>query len=289
MSEIQTYPIGKDEAEKASPFLSQEAEKALLKGLPVTALAAVLDGNAIGALAGAIDGYVFEIWSIYVDPEHRRKGAGRALIGALEKLLEGSEGVMTTAAGMPIRARYTAVSKDNETLLPFFLGMGFNGDPIPHPMYYMGYLDDIKSRNKLSARMFQSSDEILPFSRTSERILKLTSNQSIQQGFPVPEGGLLSDRVDRDLSFCTIHGDKIKAYVTAEDRGDNMVEISSLWSGIDNPVVLLAMLIKVIDALRERYSPDTRIAMLSTNERADKLIEYVFRHVEQCSYRMVKI
>ena len=132
-------------------------------------------------------------------------------------------------------------------------------------------------------------DEILPFSRTSERILKLTSNQSIQQGFPVPEGGLLSDRVDRDLSFCTIHGDKIKAYVTAEDRGDNMVEISSLWSGIDNPVVLLAMLIKVIDALRERYSPDTRIAMLSTNERADKLIEYVFRHVEQCSYRMVKI
>lgn len=59
---------------------------------------AVIDGEAVGALAGAINEHIFEIWSLYVEPGHRRKGAGRALVDALEKLLE-------SVAGMPIRAR----------------------------------------------------------------------------------------------------------------------------------------------------------------------------------------
>ena len=70
---------------------------------------------------------------------------------------------------------------------------------------------------------------------------------------------------------------------------EDLIEISSLWSGLDNPVELLAILIRLIDALRERYTPETRVAMFSTTERVDKLIDYLFRYVEQRSYRMVKV
>ena len=80
MGEIKIYPIGQEEAEKAGQFLVKEAEETLAKGLPLTALVAVIDGEAVGALAGAINEHIFEIWSLYVEPGHRRKGQeGRLL------------------------------------------------------------------------------------------------------------------------------------------------------------------------------------------------------------------
>ena len=135
MSEIKAFPIREDEALKASPFFSQEVFDALKKGLPLTAFVAVKDSEAIGAVAGAIDGYIFEIWSIYVDPEYRRQGAGTALINALEELLESVTEDKTAVAGMPIRVRYTSLTEDNRALRPFFLKLGFVEDPIPHPMW----------------------------------------------------------------------------------------------------------------------------------------------------------
>ena len=289
MGEIKIYPIGQEEAEKAGQFLVKEAEETLAKGLPLTALVAVIDGEAVGALAGAINEHIFEIWSLYVEPGHRRKGAGRALVDALEKLLESVAGDKTSVAGMPIRARYTSVIDDNKTLRPFFLKLGFMEDPLPHPMYYIGYLDDVKSREKLSSRSFTKVSGIIPFSKVEDRLLIDASNVSAKQGYPMPEGGLLSGRVSRELSFCTVRGGKIAAYVTVEEVDSDLVEVSALWSGLDNPVELLSMLIILIDALRKKYPSETRIAMLATNERSDKLVDYLFRYVKPCSFRMVKV
>ena len=289
MSEIKAFPIREDEALKASPFFSQEVFDALKKGLPLTAFVAVKDSEAIGAVAGAIDGYIFEIWSIYVDPEYRRQGAGTALINALEELLESVTEDKTAVAGMPIRVRYTSLTEDNRALRPFFLKLGFVEDPIPHPMYYVGYLDDIKSRDKISSRSLTRVSGIVPFSQTEDKLLKLASNVSAQQGYPMPEGGLLSGSVNRELSFCIVREGKIAAYVTVEEIDEDLVEVSALWSGLENPMELLSMLLILIDALRKKYSPETRVAMLATNDRADKLVDYLFRYVEPRSFRMVKI
>lgn len=289
MSEIKAFPIREDEALKASPFFSQEVFDALNKGLPLTAFVAVKDSEAMGAVAGAIDGHIFEIWSIYVDPQYRRQGAGTVLINALEELLESVTEDKTAVAGMPIRVRYTSLTEDNRALRPFFLKLGFVEDPIPHPMYYVGYLDDIKSRDKISSRSLTRVSGIVPFSQTEDKLLRLASNVSAQQGYPMPEGGLLSGSVNRELSFCIVRGGKIGAYVTSEEIDEDLVEVSALWSGLENPVELLSMLIILIDALRKKYSPETKVAMLATNGRADKLVDYLFRYVEPRSFRMVKI
>ena len=289
MSEIKAFPIREDEALKASPFFSQEVVDALNKGLPLTAFVAVKDSEAMGAVAGAIDGHIFEIWSIYVDPQYRRQGAGTVLINALEELLESVTEDKTVVAGMPIRVRYTSLTEDNRALRPFFLKLGFVEDPIPHPMYYVGYLDDIKSRDKISSRSLTRVSGIVPFSQTEDKLLRLASNVSAQQGYPMPEGGLLSGSVNRELSFCIVREGKIGAYVTVEEIDEDLVEVSALWSGLENPVELLSMLIILIDALRKKYSPETRVAMLATNDRADKLVDYLFRYVEPRSFRMVKI
>ncbi len=289
MSEIKTYPVSKEEAAKAAPLLSEEAAEALEKGLPLTAFVAVKENEAIGAVTGAIDGQIFEIWSLYVDPEHRRQGAGRALIAALEELLVRATGSTARVAGMPIRVRYTSVTEDNMALRPFLLKLGFIEDPIPHPTYYIGYLQDLKSKERLSSRSIKTTDEIMSFAEAGEKVLNAASAVSDRHGYPMPEGGLTAESVDQELSLCAVRDGKVMAYVTVEEVDEDLIEISSLWSGLDNPVELLAILIRLIDALRERYTPETRVAMLSTTERVDKLIDYLFRYVEQRSYRMVKV
>ncbi len=290
MSDIRIYPVGMNEAEDISGYLMPEVETALKKGLPVTAYAAAYDGTIAGAIAGAIDNEVFEIWSLYVDPEYRRRGVGSALIHTLEKLVEdfGIEDQDDTF--IPIRAKYTEENEDNEALLPFFRAMHYTEDPIPYPMYYIEYLDDLKSREDIPAKVSDKSDDIImTFEEAGTRLLKAANHVSAQGGYPTPQGGLTSDSVIADLSFCAVRDGKIQAYVTIEDFGDDLIEVSSIWTGLDNPVELLAMLLKLIDALKARYPGDTKIAMLATNERAYKLIEYLFSYVKPRSHRFIKI
>lgn len=52
-----------------------EIAAAVKDDLPVTALAAADDGVAVGALGEVVNGNAFEIISVYVAPQDRRKGA----------------------------------------------------------------------------------------------------------------------------------------------------------------------------------------------------------------------
>lgn len=278
MSEIKICAIRDDEAEKAAPILMPEIAEALGKGLPVTAFVAVEDEAAVGALAGLINGAIFDIFSIYVEPEKRRQGVGSALIAKLEELLYEEDAA--------IRVRYTVDDDDSETLLPFFDAMGFVEAQFPYPMYYMGYLGDLRPDSKLKDR---NDENIVPFSEVSQSVLRAASNTFFNMGFPLPEGGLTSPNVDADLSFCVLKDDIPGAYVTTEDKEDGLIEISSLWSGLDNPVELLIMLTKLIRGLTDKYPPDTRIVLLALNEKSYKLMNHLFRYVTPCSYRLVKM
>ena len=278
MSEIKIYAISKDEAEKTAALLLPDAAEALSEGLPVTAFAAVEDDTAIGAVAGVINDGIFDITSLFVDPEHRRRGAGRALIRRLDELLADED------TGMMVR--YTLQSADNESLLPFFSALGFRETPLSYPAFFMGQVADLKEESSVKDREDKS---IHSFDEVQDTVLRTASNKSFKEGLPLPEDGLLAGSVDREISFCVMKEGKIMAYVTAEDRGDDLLEISSLWSGLDNPVELLVMLQRLISAITAKYPPDTRIMMLATNETVYRLIDRLFYNVEPCSYRLIRM
>ena len=279
MSEIKIYPvISKEEVERAQSLLSEQVTEALSKGLPATALVAVEDELAIGALAGAIDGEVFEIVSLYVVPEKRRQGAATALVEKLIEILDDED--------IAIRAQYTVENEDNSALMPFFQSMGFFNDRISYPTYYIGYLDDIKIDYRNARKI---DGKIVSFSEVSSILLKSTSNDSLSHGFPIPDGGLTDSKLERDLCFCVLKDGKIGAYVTVENLEDGLIEIPALWSGLENPMETVSMVFRLVGELKEKFDPETRVAMLATNIRANKLIDYIFEYAEPVSYRMVKM
>ena len=98
------------------PGAAAEAER----GDPVTVLGAEEGGVACGAAAARLRGPALEVVSLYVAPDHRRRGAGRALTEALLELGRGR--------AEDLEVSYTATLPDHDTLPPFLAALGFQRD-----------------------------------------------------------------------------------------------------------------------------------------------------------------
>ncbi|MCR5775362.1 MAG: GNAT family N-acetyltransferase [Lachnospiraceae bacterium] len=274
---ISVHAIKQEQAEEASAFLLPESAKALKKGLPVAAFAVVEDETAIGALAGAAMNGVFEVHSIYVHPDHRRRGAGRALIDSLEKY--------TTEMDLGIKVEYTLQSDDNKTLAPFLEAMDFIEDPVHFPNYCLSPLSHLNINVNGSAELYK---DVVAFFDVPEKILLAMEDRALREGFPMPEGGLVSDRIDREMSFCSVKNDWIRAYVAVENLGDDLIRIPAVWSELNDPREMMVMLSKSIVMMKKSFPPEYRVAMLALNPRSFKLMEHVCGKVEQCSFRYIR-
>lgn len=272
MSEIEIYRLTQENAKDAAGILLPEVVEALKENQPVTVLAA-MDGNqVIGAMGGAIDGDAFEITSLYVHPEHRRRGAGQELIWKLQDILEEDEVV--------IRADFNVENEDNRTLRPFFDSMGFKTESAAYPSYYIASLNRLRT----SSIIEKEDENVRAFSEVPERLIRAASNMGIEKGYPMPEGGLLSAGIDPNMSFCVLKKDEMSAYVAVEPVDEEMVKVSALWSEIPDPRELIGMLSQMLKEIRARYKPETRVAMLAMNSMSYKLIQYMFKDVEPSSY-----
>ncbi len=272
MSEIEIYRLTQENAKDAAGILLPEVVVALKENQPVTVLAA-MDGNqVIGAMGGAIDGDAFEITSIYVHPEHRRRGAGQELIWKLQDILGEDEIV--------IRADFNVENDDNRTLRPFFDSMGFKTERSVYPSYYIASL----KRLRTSSIIEKEDESVRAFSEVPERIIRAASNMGIEKGYPMPEGGLMSASIDPNMSFCVLKKEAMSAYVAVEPIDQEMVKVSALWSEVPDPRELIGMLSQMLKEIRARYKPETQVAMLAMNSMSYKLIQYMFKDVEPSSY-----
>lgn len=250
-------PVNKNNATTVEPLLPGEVVRAIEKGLPVTAYAAVEDGMAVGALSGAIDEEEFELISIYVHPDYRGRGAGTALLERLTELLEGED--------IPIRAEYTEQHED-DALLEFFLTKrGFEPEEEKLPCWYVGSLADLNAEY----RMEQGAAELKAVSEVPEEIADRAFN-----------GGLSGKRLDRECSSCIVSGDTVTAYISVEPVREGLIKIPMLYSSHPDPRAMMSMVTRTAGKLKEKYPPETEIAMLVTAEASQKLIKKVFSRVE---------
>lgn len=278
MVDIKIVPLEKEHADSAGMLMLEQPREALKKGLPVPAFAAVADNVAVGAIAGVVgEGGVFEIHSLFVEPGYRRQGIGRALVEAVSAL--------TDSMDLGLKAEYTLETDEQKTLAPFFEALAFVEDPVEYPMYCLGRLENLAINVSASRDMYNG---IKSFFDLSESVLQAASIRSLRAGWPLPQGGLVSENTDRDLSSCKVTGDKIRAYVVVEDMEGDMLRVSALWSELNDPREMMVMLSRTLERMRKRFKGSTRIAMLALNTMSYRIIEHVCPSVELCSFRYIR-
>ncbi len=283
MEEIRIFMIDTEDAfavSKTDGLLLSEVNDLIDEKLPITLLLAAYGNRAAGALAGAIDKGVFDVISLYVAPEFRRKGIATALIDELRRLILGRD--------MMIRADYTLEDSDMESLGAFFLRSGFSREKTGIPCIYLADLGglDIESDDR-KANSFAGS--IVPFKKIPEKLLTIASRQFQKEANLLPKGGFLSSKIDRELSCCVFMNGRISAYIAINHMENGFVEIPALWSGLQDPKALMVLLKKSMTALRDKYSPDTRTAMIAISSVSERIILHLFPKAKPSSYSFISL
>ncbi|MCR4591169.1 MAG: GNAT family N-acetyltransferase [Lachnospiraceae bacterium] len=276
MKDYKILAAGKEQADIVAPFIGAGAADALKEGIPLTVLAAVDGSSVTGVLAGMMDGQEFIIDSVFVDPEKRRTGAGTALMEKLDSLFpEGN---------IAIRAEFNIENEDNGILEQFLTKTGFEEEEADYPIYYLGFVDDLISENIKKA----DNTDVRGFSEAGDMLLRAASNESVNEGRPLPDKGLMSASLDRESSSCLIRDSRVVSYVAVEVMDDETIKIPALYSAAEDPRETLFMLNRTVDALKSKYSPDTKIVMLALNRVSEKIISHMFGDVTAISRSFVK-
>ena len=246
-------------------MLAPEIVSAVKKGLPATALAVVEDDTAIGALGGAIDRDTFEIVSIYVTPEHRRRGAGTAL---MKKLFE-----LADAEDLMVRAEYTPVDSEGRTLEPFFRALDFLQEDMALPVYYV---DELRNFTLDSRSLPGSRSEILTFEETPAKVLNEAMAQRDENEGLLAEMDGYIDHIEKDMSFAAVDRGEIKSCVLTERVGQRMIQLSPVWSAEGDIRDVRLMLSFVLDEIRKNFSPDTRIITPALDNMIREIVDEVY-------------
>ncbi|MCD8196710.1 MAG: GNAT family N-acetyltransferase [Lachnospiraceae bacterium] len=242
-------------------LLLEEAARALTAGVPLTALAATEGDVAVGALAGYLEDDWFRIQSLYVAPQYRRGGAGRQLLTALETVLP------DRCAGLVVR--FTVTQEEHEELCAFLTAMGFADETEGEQNLYMTTLSRLaelpffgKGRSDARLRSFATLDALT---------LRIVSRRAMLDGAPLPEGGLASPGVERDISTALVRNGTLLAYAVFDRSCLHRLTLAALFeeegSG-DIPLLLRESFVRA----RELYPPEEEIVFQAIDDNVLKLI-----------------
>ena len=245
MSEFRISQITKKKIDSVKGMLAPEIVSAVEKDLPVTALAVVEDDTVIGALGGAADNDCFEIVSVYVVPDKRRRGAGTAL---LEKVFE-----LADAEELMVRAEYTPMDSEGKTIEPFLTAMDFMKERIIFPLYQADTIDNIS---------WDSAS--LPLSRSKEDEGMLGCVEE------------LINIIDKSMSFLAMEKGELKGCVLAERLSGGTIELSPIWSEESDTRDMKLMLSFALDEIRASCPPDTNIIIPAMDHESLEIVEEIF-------------
>ncbi|MBQ8970253.1 MAG: GNAT family N-acetyltransferase [Lachnospiraceae bacterium] len=277
MSEFKILPVTAEHVDDVAGMLSEEAVTALRLELPVTAFAVAEGNTVIGALSGAADGDFFEISSLYVSPDFRRRGAGTALMKTLFSLLSEPE--------LMVRIEYAPQGDDTETLEPFLISLDFNRDTVSYPPYFTETLRKVKID---TAKLRGSREKLLSFAEAPAELLATVSEATAPAVGHEPICNLLSETIDRDNSFISLEDDEISAFVAADTGLEESFQVCAVWADVSHLNAVKEMLACAFEGLKGRYHPDTRITMLAMGPMAEEAVGFACPDARAFSYSFVK-
>lgn len=257
-------------------LLLPETADALAAGEPVTALALTENGLALGAAAGYLERGRFLISSLYVSPDHRRKGGGRLLMETLAQLAAPYAGAM--------ELNYTSTREEHETLPPFLAAMGFLEESDGGENIFLTTLGAVADTPFFSkgGKGFGT-----PFSELTPGALSLIEKAALAAGAPLPEGGVNAAGVDREASVVSLQGSETQAFVILDHSSAGVLTLAAAWSVSRNPSVLPMLLRASMTRLREKYPPETPLAVQATGSASARLVQALLAGARPISHTYI--
>ena len=267
---MRLFSIKIGQAKEAKSLLLPDTVKAIEKGLPVTAIIAEEDERAVGAAAGIADGDVFRLLSIYVEPEYRKRGIGRALLEKLEEIV--------AVTGRLIRAEYTAAGEDLEALAPFFLHLGYRDDAQNRPGYYIGKIGNL------------TEDETIPDlpENFSLSFLDDIGEKTLSDFQKTTEIDFTAGTVLKDVSCAVLMEGTIKAYIVVERVEKKILKVEEIDSEISDHRMLSALVLKTCRKLKKKFDPEVKLVVLVLGDKPSRTLRSVMGDAASCSYSFIK-
>jgi hypothetical protein len=214
----------------------------------IIGLAVGVDDIAVGAIAGMLEEKQLVILSFYVTSEYRRKKIGTLL---METIINISKDIC-----IGIKICFNVTEEAHSILRLFLENLHFkqeNDDGLAIYMTTVGSLAD-RVNEKIK-------EKGVSFSELDEFILSSATKIARYSGAQVPEGGLESKIVDRDVSVAIIKNHDISAYIVIDKSWPGGLNISAVKTDKITTLEFMALLSLFRVRLKEKYLPETKIVM----------------------------
>lgn len=206
---------------------------------------------------------------LYVDPDHRRHGAGSLL---LQKML------WSFYQMKQIHPCYIEYTDQDETIGPFIEAqsnfmIGVSG---------RSWVISPDSRRQMDdyAKLTGMDTDAVPFFKLSDADRKRFLDSQQATGYRFLDGGLSQETsYDKDLCFVMIKDDHVRSAIFAGRNVFGNIELAYLYAEKMNPLSIRGVLAAFLQAIEEKY-PDDTIEMVTVNAASGRLVSGLFESAD---------
>ena len=248
-------------------FLLPQAADRIDTGEQLPAVGLAEGTVACGAAAGYIEENEFQLLSLFVAPDYRRKGGGSRMLAAFREVLQ------TLPEISFLGAHYTVTQEDHLTLEPFFQANGFLSEKEKSP-YRSVMLGELSGKGFFSApEPDRLPAGVQPFSELPPiyvRLLekRLAAEENTQSPFS-------ADTLNGELSLGVVEDGKIAACVVFDGTFPDRVTLAYAGSKPAGkaPMLFPVLLRSAFGRLQKRFPPETEVVFQTVTPESDRLAE----------------
>ncbi|MBO5622325.1 MAG: GNAT family N-acetyltransferase [Butyrivibrio sp.] len=261
---METIIINPDEAHPFKPFIDPAIYPLLNEDLQLMALGLLEDSRPVGAAIGITDNYNdFNVLSIYVDPQFRRKGGGNMLIQGLEESLEFQN------SGPAMLSFIEGKSSDNEAFFKFAEAIGIY-EASDFERLYAVPLSSFYESDLFSGKY--DSNNIRQISKINVKEDDAFWSKYISTDSTVQSHMLGNLRSNPEFSFVFTQKGEVLGYLllgySKRFHKKPLIKLSSFSA----PNVTSALLGTFLSMSRNAISPDTTVLIPAPDDRYETML-----------------
>ena len=235
-------------------------------GLPVTAIGLADDKTPAGAIAGNLQNeHVFLVRSLYVSPDHRRKGGATMLSAALQKLLDTKDAL----------ALISYIEEDDEESQALTAFIESRECVLENGLerLYRGTVGDFM-KSGLFSDAFKNRDIHALADLDKETVAAIKKKIRQIFGF-LKEKPLTQFRGDRNLSFASMKGGGLQGMLLTGYSENNPAEPEIVLSDITDPHIAGGLLNTFLNACKDKLGENAYIRFPVADDRFDRMMDAI--------------